>query len=73
MDYIEFVRDGNNMRVNLGEKSVLLKGHQDRDVYRIFAEHFETSPSLSDSDRQVIRMELERKNALGASLPIIIC
>jgi len=72
MDYIDFVRDGENMRVNLWEKSVILKGHQDGDAYRIFEEFFDTAQSLSDSDRQVIREEIARRNTLRTYPSIII-
>ena len=71
MSDISFIPYTNYVRIVLGSKSVCLKGRQEDDVFQIFTEDFETTSSLNDTERNLIKKELQSRNNLGR-LPLII-
>ncbi len=48
------------LEISLPDKVVKLKGHQDKDAFRVYTESLETHPNLTDKDKELIRDKISK-------------
>lgn len=58
---MKIVKKPNELELHFHEKVVKLRGHQDNDAFSLFTEDFETNPTMSQTDRQALLAELQKR------------